>query len=243
MKYYILEISEEVSNFGFQINLPDYYEYDIKNSLYKINDENFKEYTPFFPIFNYKHLFPITDIIKHVFTRKLIISNLFKDSLKGLNLPEHKLYPVTINYNTQNLEYNFLYFKGESPSFITFPGSKYIISNGLGEKKEIEFKSIYEYYQFIDIEKNSYSEPAENDGMPKIGALKEILNHKKNTWRIVRPTEYLIKKENLMTRDLFKLPRDINIYVSERFVEKMNIRGITGLDFKLTGKIKNDYYH
>jgi hypothetical protein len=242
MKYYILKILDEVSNFGFQIDLPNYYEYDIKNSLYKIDDENFQEYSLFFPILEYSHPFPITDIIDHAFTRKLIISNLFKDSLKGLNLPNHKFYPLTIRYNNQNLEYYFLYYKTEDPNFISFPGSKYIIKNGLDECKEIEFKSTEEYYQFLEKEKKSFlDEQIDDGGMPKIGGLKESLELKKNSWIIERPIEFLIKEKNLKARDLFKLPRDINLFVSERFIEIMNKRGVSGLDFILTEKIKNDY--
>ncbi|WP_224996912.1 hypothetical protein, partial [Cesiribacter sp. SM1] len=157
-RHYILEVAKEVWTFGHHIDLPDDYDFEGANSLYKMDDSNFETFAPEFPVFENKHPFPLTDLIKHVFTSKLIVSQYMADVLTSFKLPKHRLVPLTIVDKGEAKGYFFLYFAKEDIGFIDFKGSSFNIKNDLDETRTMHFDNLDAFTDFVDESKKRYEE-------------------------------------------------------------------------------------
>ncbi|WP_224996878.1 hypothetical protein [Cesiribacter sp. SM1] len=83
-----------------------------------------------------------------------------------------------------------------------------------------------------------YQELKNPTGLPKIGAHKQILEFKKNNWQLRGISEICISEDSAEKRDLFSVPYDHQIYISEKLVNALNLKGITGIAIRETNKIK-----
>jgi hypothetical protein len=137
---------------GIPSHIGNFQWFDEPNSMTKLTSDEFPGFDPEL-IFELEEEAILTDVVSpsNISAKGFLVNQKVKDILSSFNLMEHRYYPATLIYRSQDLPYFWLHFKENKKYFIdniNFEKTKFHLGN-LARWKEgdLEISSTDDYYK------------------------------------------------------------------------------------------------
>lgn len=222
-----------------QLDLPDDYDSENENSIYKLRENNYHLFKLDIKTLEVQPKIKKTDFLNAVFASPLkIVSEKTKTILEDFKLPPHKYYPFNVRYEGETYQYYFLFIDFEIWDYVNFKKSIFFARNEYNEEHSIELNSKKEYLRFLKEKlvstRSNFVFEVDKDGIPTVESNKKYYEFRRHTYYSLQYKSLSLYKDISTKFDLFKIT---DLYVSEKLRAKLKENLITGITIKEARKI------